>query len=208
MRRTEDLIDDLAHHGVHAPAGPFPGLRTTLLLGGMPAVFLFLLIFGIRPNFWASAMNPYIALRGLILLVLAGTSLSLVPRLGRPGSVVPWSRLLWPLLALVLALILDRVSGELDRIGASTPVWVCMAGIFGLGAFPIAAILWTLSRQATTRPVLAGGMAGLAGGAIGAALYALWCIETAPGYIVLWYGLSLALCSVAGAVAGRFLLRW
>jgi len=61
---------------------------------------------------------------------------------------------------------------------------------------------------APSRPGLAGTVAGLLAGAIGAALYATHCPDDSPLFVATWYGLGLAIVTAAGAAIGTRLLRW
>jgi hypothetical protein len=61
---------------------------------------------------------------------------------------------------------------------------------------------------APTRLQLAGAAAGLAAGAAGAWVYAFYCTESAAAFVAVWYSLGIAAVTLAGAVAGRFVLRW
>jgi len=207
-RNTDDLIDALARNNTTASNRPFMRVHHAALLGALPAIVIFFAFFGFRSNVIQSTLDPYFILRALFLVVMAATSLSLIPQLGQPGARVQWQRLLVAPLILMLTLVIERIGWIPVSASVSAPVWVCIGGIAGLATFPIIALLLVLRQQAATQPELAGAIAGLAGGAIGATLYALWCVETAPSYVVLWYGLALALCAAAGALAGRHLLRW
>ncbi|KAF0228280.1 MAG: hypothetical protein FD175_2061 [Beijerinckiaceae bacterium] len=207
-RDTEDLIHQLARQGVSSRAETPPGLSYTVMLGVLPAIAIFLIFFGFRPDFMQSLANPYFVLRGMFLAALAAVCLTLIPPVGRPGAVIPWHRLLWAPSILVLGLVAERFGWDPAMNTVSAPAWVCITGIASLAAFPILALLLAVRRQAATQPELAGAISGLTGGAIGATLYALWCAETSPGYVALWYGLALAICAAAGALAGRHLLRW
>jgi hypothetical protein len=51
-------------------------------------------------------------------------------------------------------------------------------------------------------------LAGLAGGGLGAAVYALHCIEDNPMFFVTWYGVAIAGVTVVSALIGSRILRW
>ena len=55
---------------------------------------------------------------------------------------------------------------------------------------------------------MAGAVAGLVAGGVGATLYAMHCTDDSPLFVALWYSLAVALVALAGAAAGRWLLRW
>jgi hypothetical protein len=53
-----------------------------------------------------------------------------------------------------------------------------------------------------------GALVGLAAGSISAAAYALHCVDDSLPFVALWYGGTIVLCTLAGAVLGPRLLRW
>lgn len=50
--------------------------------------------------------------------------------------------------------------------------------------------------------------AGLAAGAIAAAIYAWHCPDDSPLFLATWYMIAIAGVTVGGALLGRRLLRW
>jgi hypothetical protein len=74
--------------------------------------------------------------------------------------------------------------------------------------FPNAAIVWAVRQSAPTNLVRAGAFAGLAAGGVSAAGYALHCTDDSLPFVALWYGGTIALCTLAGAMLGPRLLRW
>ena len=91
-------------------------------------------------------------------------------------------------------------------IGADAAV--CMKSIPSLALAPLAGVLIALRQGAPTRPGLAGAVAGLLAGAIGAALYATHCPDDSPFFVATWYTLGIAIVTAVGAIAGLRLLRW
>jgi hypothetical protein len=69
-------------------------------------------------------------------------------------------------------------------------------------------MLVALRRGAPLRPGIAGAVAGLCAGGLGAALYATHCIDDSPLFVAVWYSLAIAVVSLVGAVAGSRMLRW
>jgi hypothetical protein len=55
---------------------------------------------------------------------------------------------------------------------------------------------------------MAGALAGLLAGSVGASLYAIHCTDDSPLFVALWYPPPIALAALAGAVTGYRLLRW
>ena len=76
-------------------------------------------------------------------------------------------------------------------------------------SLPILAIsLWILRRGASTRPPVAGALAGLMSGGVATALYAIHCTEDSPLFYVTWYSLAIQLVTAVGAALGSQVLRW
>jgi hypothetical protein len=65
-----------------------------------------------------------------------------------------------------------------------------------------------MRQLAPTRPILAGGCAGLLAGAAGAWVYAFHCNESAAPFMAIWYTLGIAAAGLLGAATGRWVLRW
>ena len=82
-------------------------------------------------------------------------------------------------------------------------------GMVELYALPMAvAALWLARRAAPANPRAAALAAGVLSAAWGAALFVWWCPHDDPLYIVVWYGLALALgAGAAWMLLPRF-LRW
>jgi hypothetical protein len=58
------------------------------------------------------------------------------------------------------------------------------------------------------RGLRAGALVGLAAGAVSALGYSLHCMDDTVPFVAVWYGGTIALCTLAGAVLGPRLLRW
>ncbi len=61
---------------------------------------------------------------------------------------------------------------------------------------------------APMRPGLAGMVAGLLAGGLGAALYAAHCPDDSPLFVATWYSLAIAIVMVIGGAVGHRILRW
>ena len=83
--------------------------------------------------------------------------------------------------------------------------WRTCAVSISLMALPILALaLLALKSLAPTKPVLAGAAAG----ALGAAIYALYCVEMAAPFLAVWYVAGMLVPVLAGGLLGRRWLRW
>ena len=61
---------------------------------------------------------------------------------------------------------------------------------------------------APTRLALAGGVAGLLAGTIGASTYSIHCPELQAPFIGIWYLVGMLIPAFFGFIAGPRLLRW
>ena len=65
-----------------------------------------------------------------------------------------------------------------------------------------------LREGAPTNLMRTGAIAGLVAGALGAAVFAFHHPGGSVPFIALWYGGSILLCALVGAILGPRLLRW
>ena len=167
---------------------------------------------GPRPDAATAIGSMRFEFKFVITLLLAGASAALVLRLARPAAVTAGAIAL----AAVPVVLLAGVLAELVAVPRS--LWearlvgqnalVCMMSI-PLFALPVlAAALYALRAGAPTRPGLAGIVAGLFAGGLGAALYAAHCPDDSPLFVATWYSLAIAAVALMGGVLGRWLLRW
>jgi hypothetical protein len=85
---------------------------------------------------------------------------------------------------------------------------VCLIAVPLLSVPPVAALFLAFRQGAPMRPALAGALAGLAGGGLGAAVYALHCTEDSPLFYVTWYGTAIGIVTLVATLLGARILRW
>lgn len=210
--KTEDLILALAADTVRQPH-----LRTTLVLGMVPSLAIAVLtvwfVLGFRADLLAALVTPISVARILLTCVLGLAATRLALLLARPegGQVAR----LWPLAAVAAAAI-----GLLLWAYVSTPAEArqmatvgktmtkCLVAIPLLSVLPVATLLYVLRQGATTAPMRAGFVAGLAGSGFAAAIYALHCTEDSPLFYVTWYGLAIMGVTLVSTLIGARALRW
>ena len=187
--RTEDLIERRARE-----ARPVHPLAASLAMAATPALLataaLLLWGWGLRPDLAAAWGHPGPVLKAILPATTAAVALAGAFRLSRPDGEVGPARL-----GLVTAL-----RGE--------TLLACLLSIPALAVLPTASLLLALRRGASPDPLRSGAFAGLAGGDIAAALYALHCPEDHPLFFVTWYGTGILVATAAGAAMGRRWLRW
>ncbi len=207
--RTDDLIRALAEDG--GPAAP-PGRPLALLLpvaAAVSALGLWLTL-GLRSDL-AQALVSLPVLRQVLTLALFGLALLAALRLARPEG----QARLWPLAAIpaagaglvAWALLTTPAEGWGMALQGKTQ-WACLVSIPLLSVLPVAALLAALRRGASPAPALSGALAGLAGGGLGAAVYAMHCTEDSPLFWVTWYGTAIVVVTVASTLIGSRVLRW
>ncbi|MBB1092386.1 DUF1109 domain-containing protein [Rhodopseudomonas palustris] len=209
--KTDDLIAMLGTNvePVRRPAG-----RTLVLViagGVLLAACLVLAVMGLRPDLDRSL--PYLLLKiGLMLPILIPASIVL-SRLARPGGE---RRVSLVLLSLPLLAVMGLAIGALSLTPMShwrTEIvgdeWIeCLVSIPVIAIVPFATIIWAVRRMAPTDLVRAGAVSGLVAGCVSAMGYALHCAAESVAFISVWYGGTVVLCTLAGALLGPRLLRW
>jgi hypothetical protein len=213
--KTDDLVALLA-----ADAQPVPrhAARRTLALAlvvALPLSFAIMLAgYGLRPGLLASLVQEPMALVKLLApAVIAIGGFMVAERLARPGvsARYAWLGVSLPVLLLwVLGLVAWVAAPPVDKdelLWGQT--WRTCAASITLLALPVfVGALVALRSLAPTRPGVAGAAAGALAAGVGAAVYALHCPELAAPFLAVWYVLGMAIPVLAGAVLGRWLLRW
>jgi hypothetical protein len=211
--KTENLITSLAadHSWRMRPVWLWllAGLIAALPLSGA----LFMMTLGVRPDVATAMHNPFFDYKFVVTLALASAAATLSLHLSRPdASLNGW---LW-LLALPIGLLGIGIAGDLAtqqrsgwaaRLVGNNSVY-CMASIPLFSAPFLAAALLTLRRGATTRPGLAGAIAGLMSAGLGATLYATHCTDDSPLFVATWYTIAALFVATAGALIGRRVLKF
>lgn len=211
--RTADLMDVLASEaGPTVPARPALAVTAALALGAGVAVVILVVWLGLRPlheamrtmSFWMKASyTAVIALAGV------GAVSGLARPAGRTGPApAVWAAAFGVLAVLAFAQVMRTPPTAMASIWMGQSWRVCSLRIVALAIPVYLALAWALRRLAPTRLAWTGAAAGCLAGAVGATVYGLYCEETAPAFVLVWYSLGIAACALAGAIAGRRLLRW
>jgi hypothetical protein len=212
--KTDELINML---GTNLEAVKGGELRNALLIalavGAAGASCLMLAIFGLP----AAALGgdyagpKVLALAFTLGLVFAGASFLIES--ARPGE--PGRKPLILIGVLFFALIsAGGVAFVLTHPAAWSgmifgPQWAaCLICIPLFAVAPFASLIWALRRGAPTNLMRTGAIAGLVAGALGAAVFAFHHPGGSIPFIALWYGGSILLCALVGAILGSRLLRW
>lgn len=212
--KTDDLIRAMVADNASVKA---PILRTVWLALGaglLLATAHFLSLLSVRSDFaFAITHEPRFMFKFVFTLGLAIPAALLVLRLARPDGVAGWTKwlLVVPPLLLAAAVVLEMQATPADHWPVSafgTMPTACMKYIPILSLAPFAAILFALRQGAPSHPVAAGAAAGLLSGAIGATLYATFCVDDSPMFLAIWYVAGITIVSALGALVGSRLLKW
>ncbi|ESQ76108.1 NrsF family protein [Asticcacaulis sp. AC402] len=211
---TDTLIDALTQN--LKPVKPLRAWPLWLGAGvGLILAMIYVVYFyRMRPEFTGAPMTFMSVGKPLLFLVTGTSALWAVSGLARPEGWLEWRHVL-PVAAMLVVVVgafgLDiGRSGVADlRADLDGGVGLCYLTILCGGAAGLIAMwrLW-LRRTATSHPVTLGAMAGLAVGSLMAAAYSLHCDMDAPVYLLLVYGLAVAILTAAAAIIGSRLLRW
>jgi hypothetical protein len=211
--KTDDLIRTLAVDNATRAASVDRWLALALLAALVVSATMFATILGPRADIALAAGQIGFWIKFVVMLTLAITAAFLVGRLARPGADITPSAIALAaapaILAAVVALEFAQVepASRMTRLVGTT--WQsCLMSIPLLSAPFLIAALIALRHGAPTRPALAGAVAGLLAGGLGAAVYAAHCIEDSAFFLATWYPIAIAAVAVVGCVAGARLLRW
>lgn len=211
---TDDLIEALAYDTRPISAGRAARrIACCTAMGLAVTIAVVALTIGFRPDLTRMLGDPAFLMRQAYTLCVAGFSALLLLRLGQPGAPV---RL--PLFGLAVTLVVILAAAVVEQSALSGPArldaWLgqswrsCMlnVGLIGLTATPFLFI--AARRLAPARPGVTGLAAGLVAGALAASAYGLFCTEGAVSFLASWYTLGILSTGAAGAMAGRYLLKW
>ena len=181
--------------------------------GAFGATLLMAIFLGVREDLSAATRLPMFWVKLAFPVALAASALIALARLSRPGMTLARlpAVIAAPVIAVWLIALVTLVSaqpGERTALVFGDTWAACLVNIPFLSVPAWIALAWALRAAAPTRPALTGGTAGLAAGALGAAVYALHCPEIEAPFIGLWYVLGMLIPAGAGAIAGSRLLRW
>jgi hypothetical protein len=211
--KTDDLINAIAADA-ETPRAPIArivwlGLGAGVVVTGL----LYYSILPMRPDITSAMSEWHFLLKWAFSLTLLATALSLMLRLARPqGAAGPdWLLLLGAPLVLALGVATEMFaipSSTWFQTMVGTNPWGCILFVPILSALPLVVMLLVLRQGATTRPALAGAVAGLAAAGIAATFYATHCQNDSPLFLAAWYVLATLGVAAVGAIIGTRVLRW
>lgn len=208
--KTDELIAALAEDTVERPD---PDRRLALVL---PAAALSLVavvtLWGVRPDL-VPALQSAAVLKTLVPLGLAAMAGLLAHALSRPAAPVRARALGLGAMAAALAasfaaaLVAGGLAGMVAALSTPTTL-VCLLSVPALSLPILAAVLWALRAGAPLDAARTGLVAGLAAGALGAAIYSLYCDKDMALFVLPAYGAAVLAVALIGGALGARVLRW
>lgn len=164
-------------------------------------------LFGIRPDLTIVLAGTPFLFKFMTMLLLAAGGLALVRRAGLPGSSCSRAVLIPGFLLLAMGVALDGSGFPLfGRNGEAVPN--CVGAIVLLSLPALAGALGALKGGVPVQPLRAGLSAGFLAGTIGGAAYAFVCKNDGALFVIVWYGVAIAIVAVLGALIGHRALAW
>jgi hypothetical protein len=214
--KTDDLIKFLGTNLEPVPRGQ---LRKTMLIafaiavGTVTAICLLWGALAMPVDAQVGGHFGFKAIALIFTLGLAAAGGSLLVTSARPGQSVRKPQILMGLLLLIVILagIVALRTFDLANWGAMMrgEDWgTCLICVPIFAVIPFVAFIWALRKGAPTRLALAGALAGIVAGALGAAAVVVHQTGDSIPAIALWYGVPIVLCAMIGAILGPRLLRW
>lgn len=184
-----------------------------LAVGTVVALGLVFVGLGVRADVSTPRAVTFLVLKLAFALGSVGAASVYLTRLARPGgerrislglAAIPFAAIM-----LLAAISLGQApSAHWDRMVMGDEWLECLLSIPIIAIVPFAVVIWAMRKAAPTDLVRAGAFSGLVAGGVSAIAYALHCTDDSLPFVALWYGGTIVLCTVVGAVLGPRLLRW
>jgi hypothetical protein len=212
--KTEELVEMLSISA--KPVDRTSLVRTLCLAGvasGIVALGITFAALGVRPDLMNARALTVLFVKLAFTVGVVGLALVYLTRLARPGG-ERWTRPSLVALPFLAIVALAAVSlGLAPRSHWDAMIlgdeWLqCLLSVPIIAIVPFAISIWAARRGAPTDLARKGAVAGLVAGGVSAMAYALHCTDDSLPFVAVWYGGTIALCTLAGAALGPRLLRW
>ena len=188
-------------------------LFIALAIGSGLALLLLLLWQGLNPDLGNAMKHRFFWMKAGYCFALGAPADLSVSRLARPDGKTPPIALSFAVPILLVALV-----AAVELVVTPSSQWlamwlghswsVCPWRVLALSGPIFIGLLWAFRAFAPTQLRLAGALAGMSAGALGAMVYGLHCPESSALFLLTWYSLGIGLATVVGALIGPRLLRW
>ncbi|WP_420964680.1 NrsF family protein [Bradyrhizobium sp. B120] len=212
--KTDDLIATLSNN-VEPVDRRLVGRTVAIALGlALVAALGFVLAgLGVRADLTTPRAVTFLFLKLAFALATVGAAAVYLTRLARPGGErkisLGLAALPFGAIMLLAAISLGQApSSHWDRMVMGDQWLECLISVPIIAIVPFAVVIWAVRKAAPTNLVQAGAFGGLVAGGVSAVAYALHCTDDSLPFVALWYGGTIVLCTLAGALLGPRLLRW
>lgn len=212
--KTDDLIDVLStnvepvdHRQIVRNIG------MAIAAGATVAMAIVFFVLGPRTGLSSFAtLVPALLKVAVAAVVLLPASIYLI-RLARPGGESRNSAGLVaaPFIAVIMLAALSLTFAPNYHLSGTilSDEWLeCVISIPLIAIVPFAVTVWVVRQMAPTDLARTGAFVGLVAGCVSAIGYAFHCVDDSVPFFALWYGGTIALCTLAGWKLGPALLRW
>jgi hypothetical protein len=209
---TRTLIEALATDTV-VPWTLKRSIRLALIAGNIIAGIVFFGGIGFRPDIVFAMGTTRFLVKFAVTLPLAFAATAAMLRAAQPGAsfgIRGWALALSPII-LISAVLIELMTVPPPLWGSKTigtHAQNCLTLIPLLSIGPLVCLLLALRKGASTRPGLAGAIAGLAASGIAATFYATNCTDDSPLFVITWYPLAAGFVAFIGYLSGLRFLRW
>lgn len=212
--KTDDLVSMLSMNV--EPADRRLVVRTlciALAAGSIVALGAMLVGLGVRTDLMTARALGFLVVKLAFAVGTVGLALVYLTRLARPGGERRTSAVLvaMPFVAIALFAAISlgfAPSAHWDAMIVGDQWLECLLSIPIIAIVPFVITIWAVRKAAPTNLVRTGAFAGLIAGGVSAMAYALHCTDDSLPFVAVWYGGTIALCTIAGAIFGPRLLRW
>ena len=188
-------------------------VSVALVVGTLVAVVAVLVGLGVRDDLTTPRAVVFLLMKLAFALSTAGVASVYLARAVRPGGerkisvgllAIPFGAIM-----LLAAVSLGQApSSHWDRMVLGSEWLECFLSIPIIAIVPFALAIWAARRAAPTNLVRAGALSGLVAGGVSSVAYALHCADDSLPFVAVWYGGTIVLCTLTGAILGPRLLRW
>jgi hypothetical protein len=188
-------------------------LYVALAAGAIVSLGLALVGLGVRSDLMTARALTFLVVKLSFAVGIVILALIYLTRLARPGGERRTSSMLvaMPFLVIVVVAAISlgfAPSSHWDKMIVGDQWLECLVSIPIIAIVPFAISIWAVRQAAPTNLARTGAVAGLIAGGVSAMAYALHCTDDSLPFVAVWYGGTIVLCTLAGAILGPRLLRW
>lgn len=212
--KTDELVAALSAH-IEPVNGRLVSRTVYIALaaGTVVALGIMLVGWGVRSDLITPRAWIYLFLKLAFAAGIVGVAAVFLARLARPGGERGTSSIsaAMPFAAIVLLAAINlglAPSSHWNRMVMGDEWLECLLSIPLIAIVPFAVVIAAVRTAAPTNLARTGAVAGLIAGGVSAMAYALHCTDDSLPFVAVWYGGTIILCTLAGAILGPRLLRW